>query len=43
MAHEQPSLVQLVGFRQQLRVREQSSVLQKLAVSMTRLLQLNFY
>jgi hypothetical protein len=43
MAHDLPSLVQQVGFRQQQRVRGQSSVLQKLAVSMTRLLQLNFY
>jgi hypothetical protein len=43
MAHEQPSLVQLVGFRQQLRVCEQSSVLQKPVASMMRLLQLNFY
>jgi hypothetical protein len=43
MAHEQPSLVQLVGFRQQLRVCEQSSVLQKLVASMMRLLQLNIY
>jgi hypothetical protein len=43
MAHEQPSLVQLVGFRQQLKVREQSSVLQKPVASMMRPLQLNFY
>jgi hypothetical protein len=43
MAHEQPSLVQLVGFRQQLRWYAHSSVLQELAVSMTRLMQsLNF-
>jgi hypothetical protein len=43
MAHEQPSLVQLVGFRQQLKVREQSSVLQKPVALMMRPLQLNFY
>jgi hypothetical protein len=43
MAHDQPSLVQLVGFRQQLRVCEQSSVLLKLVASMMRLLQLNSY
>jgi hypothetical protein len=43
MAHEQPSLVQLVGFRQQLRVCEQSSVLQNPVALMMRLLQLNFY
>jgi hypothetical protein len=43
MAHEPPSQVQRVGFRQQQRQLAQSSVLQKLAVSMMRLLQLNFY
>jgi hypothetical protein len=43
MAHDLPSLVQQVGFRQQQRVPAQSSVLQKLAVSMMRPPQLNFY
>jgi hypothetical protein len=43
MAHDQPSLVQLVGFRQQLRALAQSSVLQKPVASMMRHLQLNFY
>jgi hypothetical protein len=43
MAHDQPSQEQRVGFRQQLTVFAQSSVLQKPAASMMRYLQLNFY